>query len=310
MTQALTDSPARRRRSVRQPVTQSVPLTPKRLAFLETVAEFREVTLPQLATRVGCSPKSARQAMRALFDSGLVDCLPLPRWVLAEPVDQADWLYGSGPNLYQITRAGLEVLHAVGLAEDVEPPDRRHRQPNLLLLRHLLLLRDVRLWVEQSARRYPGHRLELWKEEGEAQIDLHRVLPPTQLRPDARFHYRLGGMVLVAFLEVDRGTERGSRRWKEKVSAYEALFQGGLLREATGFSKARLLVVTSETRRRDHLAAFLVSSPVLAERCWLAGRSILETGDIHQPGWRRPADPTLRPLLSSELSRALAEQEE
>ena len=63
--------------------------------------------------------------------------------------------------------------------------------------------------------------------------------------------------MLVGLVEVDRGTERGDRRWQEKLEAYAALFAGGSLQAATGYRNARILVVTSDARRRDQLAAFI-----------------------------------------------------
>src|SRR5206468_1176091 len=115
---------------------------------------------------------------------------------------------------------------------------------------HELAIRDFRIWAELSARHHPGHQLERWRDGAAAEIRLPRTQRPRVLRADSWFEYRIGERSLISFLEIDRSTERGSKRWLEKLAAYQALFEAGLVRETTGFVRARVLVLTLDARRR------------------------------------------------------------
>jgi DNA-binding transcriptional ArsR family regulator len=100
-------------------------LTPVRVEILRFLAELRFLSLPQIAKlccpsgRKDLSEKSARRHMRALFDAGLVDVLPVSRAALAPPgtPNDASLLYGSAPNVYAVAARGLEVLQRMGLLD-------------------------------------------------------------------------------------------------------------------------------------------------------------------------------------------------
>lgn len=266
------------------------------------------MSLPQIARlccpagRQDLSEKSARRHMRALFDAGLVDVLPVSRAALAPPgaPNDASLLYGSAPNVYALAPRGLEVLHRAGLTEQ---PNAARKKPtygpkNSLFLAHELAVRDVRVWLELSARA-GGHEVEQWRDGEEAAIDLGRAQAPLWVRPDAWFVYRLGKTVLVGLVEVDRGTERGGRRWGEKLSAYAALFGGDCLKGATGYVNAHVLVVCPDTRRRDQLSDFIAQGDIsLKDRFWIADQTALNSLNLAQVPWRRTVDRQLHLLVS------------
>jgi hypothetical protein len=294
------DNQIRRRRYTRRPAERPVALTPSKLDLLQAVAEFGIASLPQLAALAGASGQSARRHLRVLFDAGLVNVVPVARVALADVTRAGDasLLYGSAPNLYTLTRAGGKVLEELGRGEGaVVPP--RYGPHNSLFLAHELAVRDVRVWLELSARRRPDQRLERWVDGSRAVIDLKRSQPPRQARPDAWFVYRIGGNFLVGLLEVDRGTERGSRRWEEKLATYAVLLRSERLRETTGYARARVLTLTPNERRRDHLAALVAKhAPAgMADRFWFATREVLTAPGIHQVGWRPAGSSLLLPLL-------------
>ena len=305
--------PGRRRRYARSlSPTASASLTPTRVEILRYLAELRFLSLPQIA-RLCCpagrrdlSEKSARRQMRALFDGRLVDVLPVYRAALAPPgaPNDASLLYGSAPNVYTPTARGLDVLHRAGLAG---PSDASRKKPaygprNSLFLAHELAVRDVRVWLELAARG-GGHGIERWHDGEEAAIGLDRAQPPLAVRPDAWFVLRLGRSVLVGLVEVDRGTERGDQRWREKLDAYAALFAGGCLPAVTGYVNARVLVVTPNARRRDRLAGTIDEyGGALASKFWMAERAILDQSSLYLPQWRQRANMPLRPLIASDHS--------
>ncbi len=303
--------PARRRsRYVRDP--RNAVLTPASLLLLETVTSYRLVSLPQLVRMGGASPKAIQRAMRALFDAGLVEVVAAPRAALAEPGDanDASLLFGSAPNIYVPARAGIRLLHAHGLTDALEPPP-GYGPKNALLLRHELGVRDVRIWLELAARLHPGQAVKEWHDGPEAAIDLGRALVPKTLRPDAWFVYRLGegegrDLVLAGFVEFDRATERGERRWSEKLEAYRSLFAGSRLRETTGYVKARVLVICTTEARRAGLADLIArkAEPSVAERFWLAGRSALGQSDLSLGVWYRPGNPAPYSLVPAALLKS------
>ncbi len=309
--------PARRRRYARSPAEAlCVSLTPVRLEILRFLADLRFLSLPQIARLCCPSPrqelaeKSARRQMRILFDAGLVDVLPVSRAALSPAglPNDASLLYGSAPNIYAPTALGLETLSRAGL---MEKPDAARKKPaygpkNSLFLAHELAVRDVRVWLELVARE-GGYELEQWRDSEAAAINFDRDQPPLTVRPDAWFVLRLGQVVLVGLVEVDRGTERGDRRWREKLDAYAALFAGGCLPGVTGYINARVLVLTPSQVRRDALARFIAAqmresslSTGLAERFWLADQSLLTEGDLAKQLWRRPGSDALWPLATGQ----------
>lgn len=297
----------RRSRYVREP--RPAVLTPASLRLLEYVAVFRLVSLPQLVRLGEQSPKATQRAMRTLFDAGLVDIVAVPRAALAEPGDanDASLLFGSAPNVYVPACAGIKFLNKHHLSDDLDPPP-SYGPKNALFLRHELGIRDVRVFFALAARRHPDQAVKCWQDGPEAIIDLERVQVPKTVRPDAWFVYRLGERdgreaVLACFLELDRATERGERRWQEKLVAYGALFAGGRLRGATGYVNARVLVTCPTEGRRKQLAELIgrAAGLELARRFWLSADSFQDPPSLTAPVWQRPGSLSLQPLVPPAL---------
>lgn len=284
-------------------------MTPASLQLLETVATYRLISLPQLVQLSGLSAKATQRAMRTLFDAGLVEIVAAPRAALAEPGDpnDASLLFGSAPNIYIPARAGIRLLDTHGLAEGLAttPP---YGPKNALLLRHELGVRDTRIFLELAARRHPGQTVKAWHDGPEAALDLERDQVPKTVRPDAWFVYRLGEqehreLVLVGLVEYDRATERGERRWAEKLAAYRHLFSGSRLRYALGYDQARVLVICPTIARRETLADMIArhAEPALGQRFWLTTHAALERPDLSASVWQRPGSRMLHPLLATTL---------
>ncbi len=303
----------RRRRYARSPAEAlCASLTPVRLDILRFLAELRFLSLPQIARLCCPSPrqelaeKSARRQMRVLFDAGLVDVIPVSRAALSPAglPNDASLLYGSAPNIYALTVLGLETLSRAGLMEnsDATRKKRSYGPRNSLFLAHELVVRDVRVWLELVARE-GGYELEQWRAGEAAAMNLDQDQPPFTVRPDAWFVLRLGLNVLVGLVEVDRGTERGDRRWGEKLAAYGMLFASGKLPDVTGYVNARVLVLTPDAKRRDLLAGFIRKQSgtdqvgSIATRCWLSDFGVLTVPNLSAECWRKPGATVLRPLV-------------
>lgn len=310
---ACPEAGARKRRYAREPVSGPVALAGPKAELLGYVAGFAPVSLPQLALLVGLSPKATRRHLRVLFDAGVVELLPAPREQLATPAGRAAH-GGSAPNLYGPTPAGLRALRDAGLAEGTGSVRCRHEPRGGYFLAHTLAVTDVRVWLVRCARRRPEHALERWCSGEEASVALPLGAPARALRPDAWFAYRLGPTVLAAAVEVDRGTERGDRRWAEKAAAYGALFELGLQHQGTGYRNARVLVTAPDHRRRDGLTEriYRLAPPGLAERFWVTAHGTLGSADLEAVAWARPGVEGLHSLVPTGLlarGKATAAQE-
>ncbi len=290
-------------------------MTPLRVEILRFLAELRFLSLPQIArlccpsARQDLSEKNARRHMRALFDAGLVDVLPVSRAALAPlgTPNDASLLYGSAPNVYCPTAPGLEALYRTGLIEKelLKRAAPNYGPKNSLFLAHELRVRDVRVWLETAAKVLGGGQKVLrWQAGSDAALEAGAS---RTVRPDAWFVYSLGRRenreaVLVGLVEVDCGTERGDRRWQEKLAAYESLFSGEALRAATGYVNARVLVITPDEKRRDQLAQLLFSrSETTAPRFWLARQELLLQPGLACADWRRPGRSVLEALITTNL---------
>ena len=269
-----------------------VALTPIKRKLLRFLVECRVLSLPQLVSLGQLSPKGTRRQMRQLFDSGLVEVVAVSRAALAPEGAPANetLLYGSAPNLYVPTAPAVRVLVELGV---VDSRYLGHSYPaynpkNGLFLRHELLVRDVRVWLEGMANREVGRTLR-WEDGIGATLELGEK---QVLKPDAWFVFEIAQderpVVLVGLVEVDRGTERGKTRWAEKLTRYHALFSSGKLLEHTGYKNARVLVLCPDEPRLERLAALiaeLAGDERLAGKFWLITAQTLEQTGLHDSVW-------------------------
>lgn len=284
------------------------PLTPLTLSRLRVVAELQPLTVFQLADVVGCSERAARDALRILFHHGLVARAGVPRAALAEPDEPNDaaLLWGRAPTVYTLTREGLHMLVATGKCgrEGFVVPA-RYGPKNWLFLAHELGIRDVRGWLARVCRAYPAHPgVQAWEMGKAAWIEIGAG---QQLRPDARFAYRLAsGNTLFRFVEVDRGTERSPARWEDKFHRYMALLPDrGRMRETTGYEMGRVLVIAPNVHRREQLWEWLSGwasgGHDAQDRFWIAERAALDNMELAAAAWRVASRDGLLPLVPSAL---------
>ncbi len=295
---------------------KSLSLTPRKRALLRHLIACRLLSLPQLAALEGLDPKAARKHLRPLYDAGLVEVIVVTRAALDDPQEgesELSLVFGSAPNLYCLTRAGLRLLYDLG---EVGAEERERNLPsygprNALFLAHDVQVRDLRVFLVRTARERGG-RLILWHDGPEAHIDLGKGVRPQVARPDARFQFevRAGdpGVALAGFIELDRGTERGGVRWREKVAQYRALLGNvALVQQATGKQRARVLVVVPSESRRRWLREFLrreipSTEDALRQAFYLCLRRELLNADATAPIWQvlDGDGPQPRPLIPEE----------
>lgn len=288
----------RRRRFMRSESDRPLVLDLVDQRVLEVLAQVDVASLPQLAEYVGQSAKTTRERMRRLFDGRAVDIIPCTRAALGQDIGPADVL-GSAPNVYAINPAGRS---AAGLMTPLWARASRLGPQSALFLAHALAVTDVLLWLTACERHDPSVSLSSWRAGAQAAIPATRHLASVTARPDAWFAAACGPGVLVGLVEVDRSTEPlAGRRWADKLSQYEALFDSAGIKRATGYSNARLLVIVPDSARRQRLCSYIeaYASPSLASRCWLAERTVLHVPHFGAPLWLRPGRTALVPLVEA-----------
>lgn len=295
--------PQRRKRYVRTPEAAPKALSPQGLRLLLHVLDWQFLSTPQLCQIADVSVQTAQRQMRNAFDLGLVDVVACPRVLLATaPLMDPTAALGSAVNLYQVTRQGVTLLRQLGLTDTTEVSARLGPH-NFSFLRHEMHVRDCLMLFLRSSRQFPDHELLRWWLGKAAEIDLGCSQPPKVARPDAVALYRFGERILLALLEFDTGSERGLKRWQEKLNAYTLLLSGDYLKKRTGYSFGRVLVITTSDRRRDDLARLIgeQAAPWLYDRLWIAGPAVLQAADLTLPLWRHLTSDRLLSLISSSL---------
>lgn len=291
----------RRRRYARIADRTPVTLTPAKVALLRYLGVLGIASSHQLAALACPSAKSGRRHLRQLFDAGLVEVIGASRVMLASPelANDERLLYGSAPNLFTLTRAGQRALTEREISLASKPTAMGPK--NSLFLGHHLAVNDVYIWLTLTARAHPGHRLGTWDNSCRGLNEASSQVP--QIYPDAWFTYHLGKRTLVAFVEADRSTERGSRRLRQKLAGYQVLYRGDGIRSLTGYQNARILFLVPSEARRVHLAGQIAkyAPAALAEVCYLAEMSVLAAASLTTPAWQRPGHSELFPLVSPDL---------
>ena len=164
----------RRGRYTRHPAPIAL-LTPLKLKLLGFLVECRILSLPQLASLGQLSQKATRRQMRALFDAGLVEVVAVSRAALApeDAPNNEKLLFGTAPNFYTPTAAAVKALVDSGtlVRHYLKRSAPFYGPKNGLFLRHELLVRDVRVWLEQLAFAGLGRTMR-WEDGVDAALDL------------------------------------------------------------------------------------------------------------------------------------------
>jgi hypothetical protein len=257
------------------------PLTPIKLEALRLVAESKFLSTPQVAALTGKSEKAARDHLSDLKDMRLLAPIPLPPAAFRDCDDPVAAAYGSAPNVWVPTRAGLSALRRAGMLPEGAKAPPAFRPENFAFVAHEVAVRDTLCWLTASARKH-GHSVETW--------DCRSGMRVGRSRPDAWFAYRAGS-VYVGLVEVDMGTQRSRETWSNKLASYAEIFadtERKALKELTGgWGRARL-VVTVPTERRAAWIAELAEERNASAFTWIAARPDLKGSDVYAVDWIRP----------------------
>ena len=197
-----------------------------------------------------------------------------------------------------LTHLGHLLLCDRLVARGVTPPEwdptRSEIAPEILA--HALGLNDVGIAFARSAEFHQG-QLDGWIDDFAARRARGQVQTGT-LIPDAAAVLHLPNRRVLAFIELDRGTEPVAspalNSWRTKVARYGAYLEREFHTDPffAGFSSALVLSVTTSPTRLAHLLEETERGHPAREHWWFALSDWLEPPfDALGPIWQRPHAP-------------------
>jgi hypothetical protein len=306
MTTNVTNQPAnprRKRRFVRE-TPEPFQLTDRDIALVRLVAQHRFLRSTHLSDLCQAPHKKVCNRLTSLFHAGYLD---RPR-VQFEPFRDGG---GSAAMVYALANRGARLLieHGVDAAE--LDWTRKNDLAGRHFIQHTLAISDVRVALQRAIRERPGFEiLEPKRLLDMAPQHTRRRKQPWMLRakvygndgvyelgvaPDYVFAVGTPDRRFRAFLvECDRGTmpvQRGNLKQtslKRKFLTYKSAKQHGAYTRQYGWKAFRVLVITSNRQRADHILAVIRACVHEHDRALflVADRPSLAGVDILSHAWR------------------------
>ncbi len=273
-------------------------LTPRDREILRAVYRHRLLRSTHLIALGDGSPQTTLRRLQLLFHHGYLD----------RPAAQLDWyVQGSEPLVYALGNRGAAVLATEGERGGTLRWDTKNRNVSRQFLRHTLAVAEVMVAFEVACRGPEGatfiqpeevlatapeatRRLRLpfrWQVEVQEGGKLHRL----GVEPDRVFGLRFEGMpnnrqCAYFFLEADRGTMPVARKglgqtsFRRKLLGYRDTWRQGLHRTHLGIPNFRVLTVTTNEERMQHLVAACGSLVAGAKLFLFARQGTVCSGEI------------------------------
>jgi hypothetical protein len=183
------------------------------------------------------------------------------------------------------TAAGQKALYSLSAkgAELVGVPIRGLRRPSDAVLvadffvQHQLAVNEIYCAVKYEAA--SGFHFARWIAFQES------IQPNLRLIPDGYFELQVGGVVLAAFLEVDRGSE-SLRVWNQKVRNYLQLALSGDYEKQFHQKRFRVLVVANSERRLQTIRKAVAG--ITEKIFWFARFTEIQQKGFFEVLWFRP----------------------
>ncbi len=261
-------------------------MTPRDLAVIEAVYQYRVLTQSQIERLLftGLNREVARRRLFLLYHNGYLErqFLPTTGGLVTSPV------------LYLLDKRGGEYLLQRSGHTEIRWKARDNRVGNLYL-EHLLNINTFRIEITLATAHYQCP-LEGWIDDAMLHQDYDKVrVPgvgrPVAVIPDGYFRIPMpDSKPMHFFLELDRGT-MDLGRFKQKMQAYQVYAQTGLALARFNTKGFRVLTVTLDEARLHNLRAAtadagganrfwfgvlqdLTADKVLSEPVWgIAGRA-------------------------------------
>ncbi len=280
------------------------------LDLLVELADYRMVTLSQIAILRFGSKRSARRRTQELLERGLVEVLPIRSGREA----------GRPEGVYGLSGHGHRVLHDEGLLPKAIFEDLTTGQKLLSQGSHQILLNWVRVHLVHLGRQLSriavrflscNSPLAWLPQEGRSllndEVEMNKGILPERFTPDAAFTLtdRQQGKSVLFLLEVDRGTEPlqggNSNRSdiENKIRRYQEYFRSkGYKRYQDVFEASlngfRLLFLTCTDSRLEGLCSLVRGMPP-SDFIWLTTEERMHLKGISGAIWFRGGrieDPT------------------
>jgi len=262
--------PRRRRIATASPFQ----MTSRDIAVVEAIHRYRmlerrqvESLFFQKAPGQRTNTNRSRERLRLLYQHGYLERVPRP---IHPSQGSKGPVYRLGVNgakfLAKRAEVSLSQFHYWGRGDD---KDARQTRVQPMFLEHGIALADIRIAVEQSAKRQ-GLTIELWRDEMEFRHPQEKEAVNVALSPDTQKE-RIpimpdGYFVLISprgrahfFLEMDRSTETIRKTWQRKIVGYKEYILGGKFHQQYGVAwpqtPLRILTATISIDRAQHLKA-------------------------------------------------------
>jgi len=300
-------------------------LTPRDLAILRAAHRHRLLRSTHLVALSGGSRQATLRRLQLLFHHGYLD----------RPSMQLDWYArGSEPLVYALGNRGAELLETEGVVRRGGIRwDTKNRNLSRVFLHHTLAIAEVIVAFEAACRGREGvrflppeevlagappetRRLRLpfrWQVDVRHDGKLHRL----GVEPDKVFGLRFEGELegrnlAFFFLEADRGTMPVMRQglaqtsFLRKLVCYQETWRQGIHRQHLGIPNFRVLTVTTNRERMEHLVEACRSLGGGGARLFLfTERENLNCEDILSHEWvngRREIDRLVAPSEARKMS--------
>lgn len=232
------------RRDQRPKNPKPMRLTERDLHIIRAVYEYRVLTTQHLQTLFFSSRHQTYARLASLYQHGFLE-----RKFLGVYADKMNT-----PTLYLLDRRGAELLQAK-LGLDIEW-NSHTKDVGVPFLEHTLAINTVRVAVAKACEATPGFALLKWLGEPEMKAGYDRVIirsttgknVSVSLIPDSYCVLSTPKGIGHFFLELDRGTMT-TKRFKNKILAYQAYYQTGAYEKRYGTKSLRVLTIASSPVR-------------------------------------------------------------
>lgn len=235
----------RRKKFGRNDAAPPLALTPRDLAILRDVSEFRFLNTEQLLSLHEGSRRNITERISRLYQHGYLD----------RPEVQKAARLPSSHLFYSLDRKGVSAL-----AEDAEGREgflRRVRdvQKSQSLIAHAAMISQFRVCLMLALKKRPDVELVRWLQGNDLKEALAVGGKNPELVPDAFFVLKDNHAEfpkLPCFLEADRGTMR-EPRFLRKMQTYWKWHKDKRFAASLGITRFRVLTITENETRSENL---------------------------------------------------------
>ena len=235
-------SKPRQSRFIRKEVADPLKLTPRDIALLRDVADFRFINTEQLLALHEGSRRNLVERLSRLYQNHYLD----------RPKVQKKTTLATSHLVYSLGRKGAELLAKDAGEREVIYRRLREVERTLPLMAHGLMISQFRTCLTLAAKEQ-GVKIARWSQGYDLKETLRAVHGDNpSLVPDAFFTLEDKGEVINFFLEADRGN-MPPERFVRKLKVYWSWRSDEKLKTKLRLSRFRVLTITPSQVRSDNL---------------------------------------------------------